>query len=138
MVYFPTEQDWMLTTRPDRISLEERFPKHLVVINLPASNRKDPKSAAHTPAGTVAGASTAPRAQMRRNPEQQVESSNEQVRSFMNRTGSNLVPLGKNREVGELSEHTDRETLGDQSDTSFIDRALDFDESLHDLPSKWS
>ena len=34
MVFFPTEQDWTLTMRPQRIPLEERFPQHYAVNSL--------------------------------------------------------------------------------------------------------
>ena len=42
MVYFPTEEDWTLTTRPDRIPLEERFPQRFAVNSLPVMNKKHP------------------------------------------------------------------------------------------------
>lgn len=40
MVYFPTTESWMLTTRPDRIPLEERFPQRFTVNNIPATIKK--------------------------------------------------------------------------------------------------
>ena len=38
MVYFPTDEDWTLTSKPDRILLEERFPPHYAVNSLPTAN----------------------------------------------------------------------------------------------------
>ena len=43
MVYFPTEQDWMLTTKPYRIPLLECFPQQLAIKSLPLSKRKPSK-----------------------------------------------------------------------------------------------
>src|SRR5258707_1068236 len=40
MVYFPTEEDWTLTTRPNRIPVEECFLQHFAVNSLPITNRK--------------------------------------------------------------------------------------------------
>jgi hypothetical protein len=60
MPYFSTEQDWMLTTRPNRIPLEECFPKHLAVNSLPAGSatntlrtesRSSPKRASYKQKG---------------------------------------------------------------------------------------
>jgi hypothetical protein len=33
--FFPTDEDWMLTTRPDKIPLENRFPQHFAVNSIP-------------------------------------------------------------------------------------------------------
>ena len=35
LTYFPTEESWMLTARPDRIPLEDRFPSKYAVGSLP-------------------------------------------------------------------------------------------------------
>ena len=137
MVYFPTEQDWTLTTRPDRIPLEERFPKHFANNIIPVTNCKSPKSLAQASTGKEPGTNSPPKTHMRRNPEQQPRNSNTPVNSFMNRTGSNLVPLGRSREAGEPSAPLDHESQCDQSDTSLIDRVLDLDESSHAFPGKW-
>jgi hypothetical protein len=42
MVYFPTDEGWTLTTRPDRIPLEERFPQRFAVNSLPITNKRAP------------------------------------------------------------------------------------------------
>jgi hypothetical protein len=39
-VYFPTEEDWTLTTRPSRIPVEERFPQRYAVNSLPVTNKR--------------------------------------------------------------------------------------------------
>ena len=36
-IYFPTPQEWMLTTKPDRIPLEKHFPQSLAAKNIPNS-----------------------------------------------------------------------------------------------------
>ncbi len=40
MVYFSTKEDWMLTTRPNKISMEECFPQCFVVNSLPIINKR--------------------------------------------------------------------------------------------------
>ena len=40
MTYFPTEEQWTLTVRPDRIPLDERFPSKYAVASLPPPNNK--------------------------------------------------------------------------------------------------
>lgn len=42
MVYFPTDERWTLTTRPDRIPLEERFPQRFAVNSLPLASKRPP------------------------------------------------------------------------------------------------
>ncbi|KAH9048211.1 hypothetical protein EDB84DRAFT_1557007 [Lactarius hengduanensis] len=41
LVYFPTEEDWMLTTCPYRIPFEEKFPECFAVASLPPPNRTE-------------------------------------------------------------------------------------------------
>ena len=36
-IYFPTPQEWTLTTKPDRIPLEKHFPQSLASISIPNS-----------------------------------------------------------------------------------------------------
>src|SRR5260221_7904172 len=45
MVFYPTEQDWTLTMRPQRIPLEERFPQRFAVnsIQIQGHPNKSPK-----------------------------------------------------------------------------------------------
>ena len=40
MVYFSTKEDWMLTTRPNKISMEKCFPQCFVVNSLPIINKR--------------------------------------------------------------------------------------------------
>lgn len=42
MVYFPTDEGWTLTTRPDRIPLDERFPQRFAVNSLPTTSKRPP------------------------------------------------------------------------------------------------
>ena len=45
LVYIPTTQDWMLTMRPNRIPLDERFPQHLAVNSTERTGGRPPKPA---------------------------------------------------------------------------------------------
>jgi hypothetical protein len=40
LVYFPTNEEWTLTMRPDRIPLEEQFPSHFAVNSVPIITKK--------------------------------------------------------------------------------------------------
>lgn len=40
MVSFPTEKDWMLTTRPNRVPFEEHFPPHFAINNIQITSKK--------------------------------------------------------------------------------------------------
>ena len=40
MVYFPTAENWTLTTRPERIPLEERFPHRFAVNSIPLTKKR--------------------------------------------------------------------------------------------------
>jgi hypothetical protein len=39
LLYFPTDEDWTLTIRPDRIPFEDKCPKRYTVGSLPPPNR---------------------------------------------------------------------------------------------------
>ena len=39
LIYFPTDEDWTLTTRPGQIPFEDKFPTHQVIGSLPPPNR---------------------------------------------------------------------------------------------------
>lgn len=138
MVYFPTEQDWTLTTRPDRIPLEERFPRDLAVNSHPRPTRNTSKPSERAPIGKTADTNSPQRTQPRRDSGRHMQRPNGPANSFINRTGPNLIPLGRSREKGDLSGQADRDDHCDQSDTSFIDRELDLDESSNALPGKWT
>ena len=124
MVYFPTEQDWTLTTRPKRVPLEERFPKHLAVNSLQTTNRRTFRPAERNPANNLPGGGNSPRTQASQTSVQ--HSTNDPVNRLMNRTEPNLVPLGTNREEGELSELADIDSTLDFADTASVERALDW------------
>jgi len=42
MLFYPTDHDWMLTARPHRIPLDERFPGRYAVNSLPTSGLRWP------------------------------------------------------------------------------------------------
>jgi hypothetical protein len=80
MPYYPTEHDWTLTIRPDRIPLDQRFPGKYVVNSLP----------------TVANG----------NAQRGPRPGNKECRCGQvgknNRENPNQTPLGRGREEGEL------------------------------------
>jgi hypothetical protein len=39
LLYFPTDEDWTLTMRPDKLPLEDKFPTHFTVSSLPPPDR---------------------------------------------------------------------------------------------------
>lgn len=42
LVYFPTDENWTLTTKPDRIPIENRFPQRFAVNSIPIVHKKAP------------------------------------------------------------------------------------------------
>jgi len=42
LIYFPIDENWTLTTRPNRIPMENRFPLCYAVNSLPTTSRKPP------------------------------------------------------------------------------------------------
>jgi hypothetical protein len=55
MVYFPTEQEWTLTTRPSRIPPEERFPQLYAVNSLPSAVYKPHRPVERLPPNKTPG-----------------------------------------------------------------------------------
>ena len=89
MLYFPTELDWTLTTRPERIPLDERFPKKYAVNSLPFAANKHPGLALRNTwnkRGKNATKGTQDRGDADTNKQ----------------TNPNLIPLNQRREEGEL------------------------------------
>ena len=121
MVYFPTEQDWTLTTHPDRIPLEEWFPRDLAVNSHLRPSCNVPKPVEQPSIGKTMVVTSPLRTQSRQDSGQHTQRPNRPVNSFMNRMGSNLVPLGRSRETGNLSGQADCDDHCDQLDTSFIE-----------------
>jgi hypothetical protein len=85
MPYFPTEHDWSLTIRPDRVPREDRFPARFAVNTLPVT------------AGRRSGNATGQtRRGRRRNNEAKGASEN-----------PNFIPINHGREEGELPDEED-------------------------------
>lgn len=124
MVYFPTEQDWMLTTRPKRVPLEEHFLKHLAVNSLQTANRRAFKSAKRHPINNPPGGSNPPRSQVSQTMVQ--HSTNNLVSRLINRMEPNLVLLGTNKEEGKLPEPVDLDSNLDFADMASVERVLDW------------
>ena len=118
MVYFPTEQDWTLTSRPHRIPQEERFPQRFAVNSLPSTKQKNSKPVVRLPRSQTSARSNPSRAQAQRNPSQQHEGRSNVLDKYQNRTGPNLIPLGRGREEGELSDLADYTSCLDFSATT--------------------
>ena len=107
MVYFPTEQDWTLTTRPHRIPQEERFPQRFAVNSLPTALYKKPSPVVRLPPSQTTTKTNPLHTQTQRNPSRRRRSHSKALGRYQNRTGPNLIPLGRGREEGELSDLAD-------------------------------
>lgn len=137
IVFFPTEQDWTLTTRPSRIPTEERFPQHHAVKSLPSTNRKSTKPVVRLPPNRNPGSKDSPQAQSRQRPEQQQQGEVDPVSRILNRTQPNLVPLGRGREEGELSDPADNDSSLEQSDTLLVEQTLDWSAEPPSMAGGW-
>lgn len=85
MPYYPTELDWTLILRLERILLNERFPSKFVVNSLQKAGSRHPGAAPH------------------RVHELQAQSRQGQTRRGTNRHGNpNLIHIPKDREEGKL------------------------------------
>ncbi len=47
LIYFPTDEDWTLTTHPERIPFEDKFPERFAVASLPLPNRTERQLPTH-------------------------------------------------------------------------------------------
>ena len=91
MPYFPTEYDWSLTVRPDRIPTEDKFPTKYAVNDIPIGGGRHP--------GPGAG--------------QQCRGKRCNAGSKEVHGNPNHIPISRVREEGELQDedkfwHTDR------------------------------
>jgi hypothetical protein len=136
-VYFPTEQDWMLTSRPSRIPLAERFPQHLAVNNTPAAGRKPPRPAVRLPPSRTPGRDGPPQSQTRQRPGQQRQDGTDPVSRLMNRSQPNLVPLGRGREEGKLSDMADVDSLLGHLDNGNVTNGPDWWEEPPLMAGGW-
>lgn len=87
--YFPTEHDWTLTARPERIPIDERFPGKYAVNSLPIAGHKHPGQAPKD---------------MRRKQGQNMQKGHGRrgVAEKSDRENPNLIPINRCRETGEL------------------------------------
>ena len=130
MVYFPSDQDWMLTTKPDRIPVSEKFPKRFAVNSLPITNRNPRKPAAQSSSrkpATPQQSTTRERQHM-----------DDTAENILSRSQPNLVPLGRGREEGELSDQADKDSLLDHQDTANVEEVLNGLAWEVDLPGSWN
>jgi hypothetical protein len=124
MVYYPTDQDWTLTSRPSRIPPEERFPQHLAVSSIPPNRRKPDRPVVRLPPSSTPGRDGTPQTQTRQCVEQQQQGETDPVERFLNRSQPKLVPLGRGREEGELSDLADHDSLLELTDNAIVEKAL--------------
>jgi hypothetical protein len=80
MPYYPTEHDWTLTVRPDRIPLDERFPGKYAVNSIPTNGNRNGQ----------------------RSPKPWAKEHRRGQTGKSNRENPNHIPLSRRREVGEL------------------------------------
>ena len=110
MPYFPTEQNWTMTTRPSRVPLEEQQPKNLVVNNIQYNNcsgsRNMPQAASKNAAG-----------------KRKAREGAEEILS--RREGPNLIPLGRRREEGETSNPARSERQTEQVENAEVKASLE-------------
>jgi len=116
-VYFPTDQDWTLTTKPPRIPLSERFPQQWAIKSLPSSKRKPSKPVVRLPPSRSSANPSTSRPPLRPHPGTLEDDTNDVIDSLRHRTGANLIPLGNNnnsssngREEGDLSSSLEYES----------------------------
>ena len=138
MVYFPTEHDWTLTTRPPRIPLEERFPSHLAVKSIPITSRKSNRPVVRLPASRTPERNDSSQAQVGQRSEQHQREADDPVSRLMNRSQPNLVPLGHGREEGELPDMTEHDSILDHSDTAIVEDALDWRGDPPSMAGAWN
>jgi hypothetical protein len=138
MVYFPTEQEWTLTTRPSRIPLEERFPQRYAVNSLPPATYKPRRPVVRLPPNKTPGRNTPSQAQARQHPQHQQQGTDDPVSRLMNRKHPNLVPLGRGREEGELSDMAKIDSLLEHSDTAIVENELDWMAESPHMAGAWT
>ena len=100
MVYYPTDQDWTLTMRPQRIPLVERFPQQYAVNSLQTQGRINKR-----PIEEQRNTRRSTKGKQKENP--------------------NLIPLAGIREEGELPENGEAEQGLDWGYDNFCDYLTD-------------
>jgi hypothetical protein len=137
MVYFPTEEDWTLTPIPSRVQPEERFPKKFAVNSLPVTNRSQSRPVVRLPQGNPSGSRGSTQARTRQRTELQHQPDAAPADILLTRTQSNLVPLGRGREEGDLSDPADHDSFLDHQDTAFVEESLNGPDGFADPPGSW-
>jgi hypothetical protein len=101
--YFPTEHDWTLKVRPERIPLDERFPGKYAVNSLPYAGNKQ--------------RSPAPKTTCKKQGQSMYKSANRRGTMDRNtRDNPNLIPINKGRETGKLPTEEEISGWGPESE----------------------
>jgi hypothetical protein len=102
MPYFPTDQDWTLITRPERIPLDIRFPGRYTVNSLPITTRSNAKAPQRS----------------RQGPQSQGERSKPEKHRVAGNTreNPNHILLNRVREEGEVEDDYWQHGLGEYMD----------------------
>lgn len=127
MVYFPTDQDWTMSTKPARVPLEERFPAHFAVNSLPtAASRRQHRPTVRLPPRNFPGSNKSIPMSKGKQKAVQPQHHDDGVAEGPSRTRSQskLVPLGRGREEGELSDYADFDSFLEHQDIAFVEAAL--------------
>ena len=121
-VYFPTEQDWTLTTKPHRVPLSERFPQRHAVNSLKGTNRQKTNPVIRLPTSrpTEPPKSPHPQPQQPHRHWYDDDDDDDVIDSLRIRTGPNLIPLGRNREEGDRSESLEYESCQEILDLDLL------------------
>jgi hypothetical protein len=127
MVYFPTDQDWTLTARPSRIPVQERFPKRYVVNSLPVTSRNPPRPTVRLPPSNSPKTASPPRTQVYPQQGSSMQARADPIDRLLTRTQPNLIPLGRGREKGDLSDPAENNSTLDHSDSAIVEQELDWD-----------
>ena len=133
-VYFPTKQDWTLTTKPLRVPLSERFPEKYAVNSLTRTNRQEANPVVRLPPSRSAEPSNPPqpRSQQPRRHWYDDDDEDDVIDSLRIRTGPNLIPLGRVREEGNCSESLEYESCQEILEPDLLS------ESLHTPAETWN
>jgi hypothetical protein len=114
MPFYPSDQDWTLVTRPDRIPLDLRFPGKYAVNSLPITNRGQALQRPHTGSQRQGSQHATVRRRVAGNA----------------RENPNCIPLNRVREEGEVEDDYWKHGLGE-----LMDEQIDSDGNpYHDCP----
>jgi hypothetical protein len=124
--YFPTEHDWTLTPRPDRIPTDERFPNRFAVNSLPiAVTRRE---------------APGPRQQRRSNGEHPTRNSQKRAPPLADKAAKenpNLIPLNRGKEKGE-SAGAGKQSSQNPKGSAFAWDGTDEEHYLAEELEKWN